>query len=325
MAEIPLRILITRRWPDSVTTELAARYDCVFNDHDIPLTKNQLIQGMQEFDILCPTVTDRIDAEVIGAGDGRVQLIANYGAGTDHIDLAAARQSGVRVSNTPDVLTDATADLALLLMLMASRRAGEAERELRAGRWHGWAPTDLMGQGLQGKTLGLVGLGRIGLATARRARSALSMRIVYHARRRVAENVERELEAEYHPTLGQLARNADVISLHCPGTSENHHLINASFIGEMKATAIVINTARGNIVDEQALAAALQEQRIAAAGLDVFENEPCVPEALLAAPNAVLLPHIGSATHETRTAMGMRVLENIACFIDDTALKDPVV
>jgi len=314
------KILITRRWPEAVEARLAARYDVTLNETDTPLTLDQLRAAMTEYDALCPTVSDKVPAEVLSAPGARVRIIANYGAGYEHIDLDAAEGAGLIVTNTPDVLTDATAELALLLMLMAARRAGEGERELRAGDWTGWRPTHLLGQSLAGKTLGLVGYGRIARATAERARAALGMRIAYHSRRRA----EDEGNAVYCDTLESLAGASDVLSLHTPGGPQTHHLVDADLLKRMKPSAILINTARGSVVNEDDLARALTEGVIAGAGLDVYQGEPTVNPALLAAPNLVLLPHLGSATLETRTAMGMRVADNLDRFFDGEPLLDRV-
>jgi lactate dehydrogenase-like 2-hydroxyacid dehydrogenase len=253
-----------------------------------------------------------------------VQLIGNFGVGFNHIDIEAARQAGVLVSNTPDVLTETTADLAILLLLMTTRRAGEGERELRAGRWTGWRPTHLMGQSLAGKQLGLIGFGRIAQATARKAHHGFGMRIAYNSRRRAAAAVEQQCAAEYVDSVDTLVATCDVISLHCPGGASTFHLINAERLRLMQRTAVLINTARGPVVDEAALVAALTEKRIAAAGLDVYEEEPRVHPGLLALENAVLLPHLGSATVETRTAMGMRVAHNLEAHFAGKPLRDPV-
>lgn len=314
------KILISRRWPEAVEARLSARYDVTLNEGDRPLTLDQLRAAMTEYDALCPTVSDKVPAEVLSTPGARVRIIANYGAGYEHIDLDAARAAGLVVTNTPDVLTDATAELALLLMLMAARRAGEGERELRAGDWTGWRPTHLLGQSLAGKTLGLVGYGRIARATAERARAALGMRIAYHSRRRA----EDEDGAVYYDTLEALAEASDVLSLHTPGGPQTHHLIDAALLKRMKPSAILINTARGSVVNEGDLARALTEGVIAGAGLDVYQGEPAINPALLAAPNAVLLPHLGSATLETRTAMGMRVADNLDRFFDGEPLLDRV-
>jgi lactate dehydrogenase-like 2-hydroxyacid dehydrogenase len=315
------RILITRRWPQAVEARLRQRYDVTLNQADAPLTAQQLRTAMGEYDALCPTVSDRVTADVLAGPGARVRIIANYGAGYEHIDLAAAKAAGLVVTNTPDVLTDATAELAVLLMLMTSRRAAEGERELRAGQWTGWRPIHLLGQSLAGKTLGLVGYGRIARATARRARAALGMEIAYYSRRRAAD----EDGATYHETLESLAATADVLSLHTPGGPETHHLVDAALLARMKPTAILVNTARGSVVAEADLAQALADGTIAAAGLDVYQGEPKVDPILLAAPNTVLLPHLGSATLETRTAMGLRVADNLDRFFDGAPPLDRVV
>lgn len=314
------KILISRRWPDAVQQRLAARYDVTLNETDTPLTVDQLTAAMAEYDALCPTVSDKVPAQVLSVPDARVKIIANYGAGFEHIDLEAAKAAGLVVTNTPDVLTDATAELAVLLMLMTSRRAGEGERELRAGQWAGWRPTHLLGQSLAGKTLGLVGYGRIARATALRAKAALGMEIAYYSRRRATD----EDGATYHDSLDSLAAASDVMSLHTPGGPETHHMVDAALLGRMKPTAILLNTARGTVINEPDLAKALTDGVIAGAGLDVYQGEPKVDPVLLAAPNAVLLPHLGSATLETRTAMGMKVADNLDAFFDGKPPHDRV-
>lgn len=319
-----LSICITRMWPEAVIAYLTERFDVVVNIYDRPMTQSELAGAMRNHDIVCPTVTDRMSAEVIRVESRRARLIANFGAGVDHIDLEAARREGIPVSNTPDVLTDATADLALMLMLMTSRRAGEGERELRAGQWTGWRPTHLVGQSLNGKRLGLVGFGRIGQATAAKARAALNMRVSYFGRHRVEPEVENRFDATFCDTLEQLVEESDVVSLHCPGTAANRYLINKGLLSRFKRGAILINTARGNIVDEAALACALKDGSLSAAGLDVFEHEPQVHPDLLDCSNTVLLPHLGSATREARTAMGMRVAENIEQFAAGVPLRNQV-
>ncbi|HYP81034.1 MAG TPA: D-glycerate dehydrogenase [Steroidobacteraceae bacterium] len=319
------RILLTRRWTAEVEQHLARQFDVTLNEADVPLDAAALRRATTEYDALCPTVTDRIDRAVLDVPGRRLQLIGNFGVGFNHIDVEAARELGVRVSNTPDVLTEATADLAVLLMLMVARRAGEGERELRASRWTGWRPTHMMGQDLEGKRLGLIGFGRIAQATARKARAAFGMRIAYNSRRRAAAAVEAQYHAEFIDSVDELVATCDVISLHCPGGAETHHLINAERLRRMPRTAMLINTARGTVVDETALAEALAQRRIAGAGLDVYEAEPKVHPDLLALDNVVLLPHLGSGTQETRTAMGMRVAENLEAFFGGRPLRDPVV
>lgn len=323
MATLP-KMLLTRRWPRPVERALQERYDVTVDGADRPMTADALRRAMLDFDVICPTVTDRIDAAILSTPGARVRLIANYGAGTDHIDLRAAQAAKLIVTNTPDILTDATAELALLLMLMASRRTSEGERELRSGAWAGWKPTHLVGQSLAGKTLGLVGFGRIGQATAALAAKALGVQIIYFSRRRIDAGVEERIGARYVPSLDALLREADIVSLHCPGGLENHHLINSAMLAKMKRSAILINTARGSVVDEAALIDALASQSIWAAGLDVFEHEPAISEALCCLPNAVLLPHLGSAVDETRIAMGMRALANVDCFFAGLDCPDRV-
>lgn len=318
-----LKVLVTRRWPSDVEDRLAERFDVTLNETDRPLTGAELAAAMGEYDVLCPTVSDRIDAAVINGGD-RVKLIANYGVGFDHIDLAAASAKGIAVTNTPGVLTDATADIALTLLLMAARRAGEGERELRAGRWSGWRPTHLVGSELKGKVLGLVGFGRIGIATARRAHHGFGMKIAYYARRSCEADIAQELRAEFHSDLKNLLQVSDFVSLHIPGGAETANLIDAAAIAAMKPGSYLINTARGGVVDHDALADALRSGHLAGAGLDVYPAEPKVPPALLDLENVVLLPHLGSANSQTRIAMGMCALANMEAFAEGADLPNRV-
>lgn len=313
------RILLTRRWPDAVEARLAASYDVTRNVSDAPMDAGALAQAMRDYDALCPTVTDRITREIILTQGRRVRIIGNYGAGFEHIDLDAARDAGLIVTNTPDVLTDATADIAMTLILMATRRAGEGERELRAGAWSGWRPTHLLGQSLRGKLLGLVGYGRIARAVAERAR-AFGLKIAVHSRNR-AEDVP---VAAYHATLDSLLRVADIVSLHAPGGAATRHMIDADALAVMKPDAVLVNTGRGTLIDEGALADALANGTIAGAGLDVYADEPRVHPALIGRPNVVLLPHLGSATRETREAMGMKVADNLDRFFAGEAPLDRV-
>jgi lactate dehydrogenase-like 2-hydroxyacid dehydrogenase len=317
------RVLVTRRWPEEVERQLAERFDVTFNEADVPLGRAALEAAMGEYDVVCPILSDRLDAEVIGAGD-RVKLIANYGVGFEHIDIEAARARGIVVTNTPGALTDATAELALTLILMAARRTGEGERVLRAGRWPGWGPTDLLGTALTGKTLGVVGFGRIGIATARKAHHGLGMKIAYYGRRECLPDVARELETQFYPNLHELLAVSDVVSLHTPGGAETANLIDARALTAMKAGSYLINTARGGIVDHAALAEALRRGHLAGAGLDVFPAEPNVPEELLGLENVVLLPHMGSATREARVAMGERALANMVAWAEGRLLPDRV-
>jgi lactate dehydrogenase-like 2-hydroxyacid dehydrogenase len=309
------RLLVTRRLPEAVEAHLSARFEADLNADDTPLGRAALADAMTRYDAILPTITDRLDAELLAIPGATVRILGNFGAGFEHIDLAAARAAGIVVTNTPDALTDATADLAILLMLMAARRAGEGERELRDGRWTGWRPTHLIGQGVTAKTLGLVGFGRIAQATAKRAR-AFGMCIRYVSRTRASETIEAACDATPADTLEALAAEADVLSLHVPGGAATRHLIDAPLLARMKPHAILINTARGPVVDEAALAEALIQGRLGAAGLDVYEREPAVHPALLACERAVLLPHLGSATIETRTAMGMQAAASLEAFFD---------
>ena len=317
------RVLVTRRWPEQVERQLAERFDVTFNKDDVPLGSAELAAAMGKYDVLCPTVSDRIDAEVIAGGE-RVKLIANYGVGFEHIDIAAAKAKGIEVSNTPGVLTDATADIALTLILMTARRASEGEREVRAGKWTGWRPTHLLGASLKGKTLGLVGFGHIGIATARRAHHGFGMKIAYYGRREALPDVVRELDAQFFSELTDLLATSDFVSLHIPGGAETANLIDAEALAAMKPGSYLINTARGGVIDHAALAQALRSGHLAGAGLDVYPAEPKVPEELLGLENVVLLPHLGSATRETRVAMGERALANVIAWTEGRPLPDRV-
>jgi lactate dehydrogenase-like 2-hydroxyacid dehydrogenase len=317
------RVLVTRRWPEEVERQLAERFDVTFNESDVPLGAAELAAAMDEYDILCPTVSDRIDAAVIGGAD-RVKLVANYGVGFEHIAIDAAKAKAIAVTNTPGVLTDATADIAMTLILMAARRAGEGERELRSGEWSGWRPTHLLGASLKDKVLGLVGFGRIGIATARRAHHGFGMRIAYYGRREALPDVVRELDAQFYPELKDLLAASDFVSLHIPGGAETNGLIGADALAAVKPGAYLINTARGGVVDHAALANALRSGHLAGAGLDVYPAEPQVPGELLGLENVVLLPHLGSATRETRIAMGERALANVVAWAEGRPLPDRI-
>lgn len=307
-------LLITRRLPAAVLERLRASYEVTVNPDDRALGREALLMALRSYDALSPTITDKLDAALLLSPGLKTRIIANFGAGFEHIDLDAARRANLVVTNTPGALTDATAELTILLILMASRRAGEGERLLRMGKWTGWAPTQLLGMDVRGKTLGLIGFGRIAKETARRARAALGMRIAYHSRTRANAEEESALGAEHHAALESLLAVSDVVSLHCPGGAATRHLINAQALARMKPSAILINTARGSVVDEEALATALAQRQIAAAGLDVYEREPAVSPALQELENVVLLPHLGSATLEARTAMGMQMADNLDSF-----------
>lgn len=317
------RVIVTRRWPEQVESVLADRFDAVLNGADEPFSQDELREALCTADALCPTVTDSIGADLLSDPAVKVRLIANFGVGFNHIDVAAANDAGIAISNTPGVLTDCTADLTMTLILMTGRRAGEGERELRTGGWTGWRPTHLLGTKVSGKTLGIVGAGRIGLATARRAHMGFGMRILLHSRSSVPSATLAELHAEQCDLDGLLQRS-DFVSLHCPSTPETHHLIDRQRLARMKSTAMLINTARGEVVDEAALIDALHHGVISGAGLDVYEQEPTVPEGLLGAPNTVLLPHMGSGSVETRVAMGMCAVDNLCAFFSGRALPNPV-
>ncbi|MGB7212650.1 MAG: D-glycerate dehydrogenase [Gemmatimonadales bacterium] len=312
---------ITRKLPVEVEREASGAFDARLNALDLPLTPEELQRALQESDGLICTVSDRLDALALGRDPLRCRILANYGVGFNHIDLTAARALGITVTNTPDVLTNATADLAILLMQLLARRAGEGERLVRSGAWAGWRPTQLLGTDLDGKTLGIVGMGRIGREVARRAGMMWKMEVVYHSRSAMSETHDSRLTTR-RVELDELMRAADVVSLHVPAMPETRHLIDARRLRLMKPTAFLVNTARGDVVDEQALVAALKGGQIAGAGLDVYEREPTVSPELLGMENVVLLPHLGSATRETRVAMGMRALENLREFFEGTPVPD---
>ena len=316
-------IFVTRRWPQAAEEALSAHFHVTFNEDDTPLSQDALAEGFATHDIAAPTVSDRIDAEVINAGAvGRCRMIANYGVGVNHIDLAAAASHGLPVSNTPGVLTDATADLTLTLMLMLCRRAGEGERELRAGAWSGWRPTHLVGQAMTGKRLGIIGMGRIGRAVAQRAHFGFGMEVGFHNRSAVSDGAG--VGGTQYASVTELCAASDFVSLHCAATPDTLHILDHQALAAMGAGSYVINTARGDVVDEAALVAALESGGIAGAGLDVYQGEPAINPSLLAAPNTVLLPHLGSATRETRVAMGMKVVANARAFAAGDPLPDPV-
>lgn len=317
------KVLVTRRWPAAVEAQMAATFDVDLNAADKPLSQDDFRDAMTRYDAILPTVTDKLPAAVFDASP-RTKILANYGVGFAHIDTDAAKSRGIAVTNTPDVLSECTADIAMTLLLMVARRAGEGERELREGRWTGWRPTHLIGTKVSGATLGIIGFGRIGQAMAQRAHFGFGMKIVVQNRSPVPAEVLNRYNATQVPTIEDLLPQADFVSLHCPGGTANRHLINAPRLDLMKPTAFLINTARGEVIDEHALAQSLWFGTIAGAGLDVFEREPQVPDALLNADNLVLLPHLGSATRETREAMGFRVLDNLTAFFDGQEPRDRV-
>jgi lactate dehydrogenase-like 2-hydroxyacid dehydrogenase len=319
------KVLVTRAWPQEVEAEMQKRYDVTLNATDTPMTVAELQDALRNYDAVCPTVCDRITAEVLGAQPMRAKILGNFGVGFNHIDLEAAKKAGLTVTNTPEVLTDCTADIAMTLMLMAARRAGEGERHVRTKAWTGWRPTHMISTKVTGKTLGLIGMGRIARAMAHKAHHGFDMKIVYFDPFPPAPESIKDLNATQCNSIEEVLKLADVVSLHCPGGKENYHLINADRLKMMKRDAILINTARGDVVEEGALVEALRNGTIRSAGLDVFEAEPKVTEDLLSMENVVLLPHLGSATRETRVAMGMRVLENLELFFASKPVRDKVV
>lgn len=311
------KIVVTRKLPQSVETEIAAKYDVHLNSNDVAMTSAQIAEAMKYADGLLCTVTDKITDEHFAVGNRTVRIVSNFGVGVNHIDRAAAKKAGVVVTNTPDVLTDDTADIALALILMTMRRLGEGERHVRSGAWSGWRPTHMMGQSSRGKTIGIVGYGRIGRALANRAALALGMKVIWYAPRDPApygDDTAGPADAVRVHSLEELLRESDVVSLHCPSTPETRHLINTERLMMMKSTAVLINTARGDVVDEYALAQALRDQVISGAGLDVYEFEPAVITDLRDLERVVLLPHLGSNGVETRLAMGRMALANLDAF-----------
>jgi lactate dehydrogenase-like 2-hydroxyacid dehydrogenase len=319
------KIIITRKIPAACEAEAQQRFDAVINRDDVPLSTEQLKEALRDADGLLPTVTDKVTADVLATSPRRARIIANFGVGFNNIDIEAARRLGLTVTNTPDVLTDDTADIAMTLLLMVGRRAGEGERHVRNREWTGWRPTHMLGAKVSGKTLGLIGFGRIAKAVARRAHHGFGMRIIFSDPFPPKPEEAKALGAEQRSTAEEVLREADFISLHCPATPETRHLINAERLKLMRKDAFLINTARGDVVDEAALIAALKSKTIAGAGLDVFEKEPAVGAELLSMENVVLLPHLGSATLETRVAMGMRAIENLSLFFNGQPVRDRVV
>jgi glyoxylate reductase len=318
------RVAITRSLPEAVEARMGALFDAVPRGEDIALDRAGLIAAMADADVLVPTVTDRIDAELIRTAPERLRLIANYGAGFGHIDLRAARERGITVTNTPGVLTEDTADMAMALILAAPRRLVEGDKCVRAGQWTGWRPTGMRGHRIGGRKLGILGMGRIGQAVAQRAR-AFGLQIHYHGRHRVPDVLEAQLGATFHAELDAMLAAVDILTIHTPHTSGTAGLIDARRLDLLGPEGWLINTARGEIVDPEALVAALEGGRIAGAGLDVYVDEPRVDSRLLALPNVVLLPHLGSATFEAREAMGMKVIANIRAWADGHRPPDQVL
>ena len=317
-------VFLTRKLPDSTETRMRELFDTRLNETDLPMSDTELRDVVKQADVLVPTVTDRIDADLIAAAGDQLKLIASFGTGVDHIDLAAARARGITVTNTPGVLTEDTADVALALMLAVPRRIAEGDKVARAGDWNGWSPTGMLGHRINGKRLGIIGMGRIGSAVARRARG-FGLSIHYHNRKPVHPETEAELEATYWESLDQMLSRVDIVSVNCPHTPATHRMLSRERLELMQPSAYLVNTSRGEVVDEDALADLLAKRHIAGAGLDVYADEPNITPSLMALSNVVLLPHIGSATIEGRLEMGDKVIINIQTFWDGHAPRDRVI
>lgn len=318
------RVAVTRKLLPQIEARMNELFDCRFNAEDRPLSADEIAALMQDADVLVPTVTDRIDLALIERAPPSLRLFANFGAGVNHIDLSAAKAKGILVTNTPGVFTEDTADLTMALILNVPRRLGEGHRLMRSGEWQGWTPTGMLGHRIGGKTLGIIGFGRIGEAVAVRAR-AFGMNILYNKRHRLPASVEEELSIAFEPDLDRLVARADIVTLHCPLTAETNRIMNRQRIGLMKRDGYLINSSRGELVDDDALIEALQRGRIAGAGLDVYNHEPAIDPRFLSIPNAVLLPHLGSATYEGREASGEKVIANIRIFSDGHRPPDQVL
>ena len=318
------KLFITRRWPKAVEEAAKEEFDVTLNDKDSPLSIEDMRNAFKSYDAISPTVTDILNSKAFDVENVSCKILCNYGVGYSHIDIPSAKKLGICVTNTPDVLSDCTADIAMTLMLMAARRAGEGERELRANKWHGWRPTHMIGAKVTGKTLGIIGFGRIGQAMASRCHFGFGMKINIFSRSRVSAEILERYNAEQFSSVETLLRESDFVSLHCPGGASNRHLINASNLAQARSGLILINTARGEVIDEAALADALENNVVKAAGLDVFDGEPKINPILMAAPNLVMLPHLGSATKETREEMGFRALENCKAFFRGNTPMDKV-
>ena len=320
------KVIVTRRLPHAVETRMAELFDIELNLTDAAMSQHDLAAAARRCDVLVATVTDRVDAAVFSAASetGTLKLLANFGVGVDHIDLGAARAAKVVVTNTPGVLTDDTADMVMALILSVPRRLAEGEKLVRSGEWRGWSPTGMLGHRITGKRLGIIGMGRIGRAVATRARG-FGLTVHYHNRHRLPAEVEGELEATWWDNLDAMLARVDIITINCPHTPETHHLVGARQFALMQRQAYIINAARGEIVDENALCEALAAGKIAGAGLDVFENEPAIDQRLLALPGVVLIPHMGSATFEGRQAMGEKVIANIRVWVDGHRPPDQVL
>jgi glyoxylate reductase len=319
-----LSVVVTRRLPEPVETRMTELFDVELRSDDRPMSREELAAAMARADVLVPTITDQIDAGLIAQAGERLRLIASFGAGVDHIDVATARQRGILVSNTPGVVTEDTADMTMALMLAVTRRIPEGLAVMQAGKWEGWAPTAFMGGRLGGRRLGILGMGRIGQAVARRAR-AFGLQVHYHNRKRLRPEVEADLEATYWESLDQMVSRMDILSINCPHTPSTFHLMNARRLKLMKPSAVIINTSRGEVIDENALTRMLVAGELGGAGLDVYEHGTEVSPKLRELPNVVLLPHMGSATVEGRIEQGEKVIINIKTFADGHRPPDQVV
>jgi glyoxylate reductase len=319
-----LSVVVTRRLPEEVETRLKELFDVQLRDDDTPMTTDELAEAMGRADVLVSTITDQIDAKLLGRAGEKLKLIANYGAGVDNIDVATARQRGIHVSNTPGVMTEDTADMVMALILAVTRRMAEGMLLAQSGDWSGWSPTAMLGGRLRGRRLGVLGMGRIGQAVARRA-AAFGIQVHYHNRKRLRPEIEDELDATYWESLDQMVARMDILSINCPHTPSTFHLLNARRLKLMKPSAVIVNTSRGEVIDENALTRMLRAGEIAGAGLDVFERGHEINPRLKELPNAILLPHMGSATIEGRIEMGEKVIVNIKTFADGHRPPDLVV
>ena len=317
-------VIVTRKVPEAIEARMMELFDTRLNDDDHPMSSDELVEAVKTADVLVPTVTDRIDSRILSQANENLRLIASFGAGVDHIDLATARTRGITVTNTPGVLTEDTADMTMALILAVPRRLAEGERLVRSGDWAGWGPTSMLGHRIWGKRLGIIGMGRIGSAVARRARG-FGLSVHYHNRRRVPDMLEQELEATYWESLDQMLARIDIISVNCPHTPATFHLLSARRLDLLQPHAYIVNTSRGEVIDEAALTRMLRDGRLAGAGLDVFEHEPAINPKLLELEKVVLLPHMGSATIEGRIDMGEKVLINIKTFVDGHSPPDRVI
>lgn len=318
------RVIVTRRLPETVERRMCDLFDTVLNPTDTPMSREAITAAMADCDVLVPTVTDEIDAALIESAPDRLQMMANFGNGVDHIDLGAARRKGIIVTNTPGVLTDDTADMAMALIIAVPRRLGEGEKLVRSGTWSGWSPSGMLGHRLGGKQLGIVGMGRIGQAVALRA-AAFGLSVAYHNRHRLPESVEKATRATWFDSLDELLSTSDIVSINCPLNDDSRGMIDARRMALLKPDAYLINTSRAEVCDEDALIGALERGRIAGAGLDVYAHEPAVDARLLALSNIVLLPHMGSATYEGREATGEKVIANIRTWVDGHRPRDQVL